>query len=499
VIAPTDRPLPILFAASEAQPLIKTGGLADVAGSLPQALRALGQDARLILPAYTEALERAGSLQRLSELKLPGSGLPVRLLGGQLVSGVPFYLVDAPGAFQRPGNPYQGPDGRDWGDNADRYALFCRAIVELAMGRAGLDWRPRLVHANDWQTGLAAPLLALEDDRPANLFTIHNLAYQGLFDQSNFERLALPSRLWSLHGLEFYEMLSYLKGGIAFSDLVTTVSPTYAEEIQTAEFGYGLQGLLGHLEDRLVGVLNGVDYDYWNPGTDPAIPSHYGVASFEAKQGNKTALQQELGLPENADAMVFGHVGRLVEQKGVDLILTVLPGIMERPNTQVVVLGSGDAYLEQRLRDASARYPGRIGLHIGYNEGLAHRIEAGSDSFLMPSRFEPCGLNQLYSLRYGTPPIVRRTGGLADTVVDATPENLANGSATGFVFEHANAAGLWYAVEHALALWHHADGRWRQIAVAGMEQDFSWDNSAARYLELYRRALANPLPNPLAA
>jgi len=490
--------LNVLFCSSEALPLIKTGGLADVAGSLPGALRDSGQDVRLILPAYPRAIQQAGNLQSCAALQFPGSAEPVRLLVGTVGQGIPLYLVDAPWFFDRPGNPYLGPDGHDWGDNAERFALYCRVIVELAMGRAGVDWQPDVVHANDWQTGLVAPLLNLERGaRPATLFTIHNLAYRGMFPQSTFDRLGLAEELWSLHGVEFHNQLSLLKGGVAFSDLVTTVSPTYAREICTPQFGYGMEGLLGHLGNRLVGVLNGADYAQWNPADDPTIAHPYDAESFHLKRMNKLALQREMELPEDEQALVFGQIGRLVEQKGLDLILTVLPGIMQRPYTQLVILGSGDRALERGVRDAADRYPGRVAIHLGYDEALAHRVEAGCDCFLMPSRFEPCGLNQIYSLRYGAVPLVRRTGGLADTVVDATPKTMADGSATGFVFNDPDPAGLWQAIDRALMMWDGSSDQWQRIAVTGMRQDFSWDRSATRYLELYRRAITEPLDQPV--
>jgi starch synthase len=491
--------LNVLFCASEALPLIKTGGLADVAGSLPSAIRALGHDVRLFLPAYPRAVQKARDLRPAASLRLPGQPRPVRLLRGTVGQDTPLYLVDAPWYFDRPGNPYLGPEGRDWDDNAERFTLYCRTAVELAMGRAGLDWRPDVVHANDWQTGLLPPLVAMEGrERPGTLLTIHNLAYRGMFDRATFNRLGLPEPLWSPDGMEFHNQLSLLKGGIVFSDLVTTVSPTYAREICTPALGYGMEGLLRHLGNRLVGVLNGADYGHWNPAADPHIAQAYDADTFHLKRVNKLALQREMELPEDEQAMVFGQIGRLVEQKGLDLILTVLPSIMQRAHTQMVILGSGDRALERGVRAAADRYPGRVAIHLGYDEALAHRVEAGCDCFLMPSRFEPCGLNQIYSLRYGAVPLVRRTGGLADTVVDASPETIANGTATGFVFNHPDPAGLWHAVDRALMMWEGSPDQWRRIAVTGMRQDFSWDRSARRYLDLYRRAMAEPLLHPLA-
>jgi starch synthase len=476
----------ILFASSEAVPLVKTGGLGDVSGSLPVALRQLGHDVRLVLPAYPDAVARVTDLEPLGPLHVPGAPAEVRLLAGLLNgSTVPVYLVHAPGLFDRQGNPYVGPNGRDWPDNAWRFAVFCQAVTEIAVGRSGFGWRAELVHANDWQTGLVAPMLLAEPERPATLFTIHNLSYQGTFDRTTFDALGLPPAWWSADALEFWGAFSFLKGGIALSDVVTTVSPTYAWEIRQPHLGCGLEGLLNHRADRLYGILNGIDYDLWNPAGDPAIAQHYGPDSFPLKARNKTRLQRQFGLDARSDAMLFGHVGRLVEQKGVDLILAILPHLMAEPDTQLVILGSGDRVLEGKVRDAVASYPGRVGVHIGYDEPLSHMVEAGSDSFLMPSRFEPCGLNQLFSLRYGTVPIVHKTGGLADTVVDATLGNLRAGKATGFVFEHADPNGLWWAVGRALALWREASSGWEGLAVNGMRQDHSWQASARRYEELY--------------
>ena len=476
----------ILFASSEAVPLMKTGGLGDVSGSLPVALRQLGHDVRLVLPAYPDAVARVNDLEPLGTVHAPLAPAPVSLLAGLLNgSTVPVYLVHAPGLFDRPGNPYVGPDGRDWSDNALRFAVFCQAATEIAAGRSGFGWRADLVHANDWQTGLMAPLLLQEPERPATLFTIHNLSYQGTFDRATFDALDLPPAWWSPDALEFWGAFSFLKGGIALSDLVTTVSPTYAWEIRQPHLGCGLDGLLNHRADRLYGILNGIDYALWDPTSDPAIAQHYEAESFRLKRRNKSRLQQQLGLERRSESMLFGHVGRLVEQKGVDLILAVLPQLMAEPDTQLVMLGSGDRGLEAKLREAVASYPGRVATHIGYDEPLSHLVEAGSDCFLMPSRFEPCGLNQLFSLRYGTVPVVHRTGGLADTVIDATPGNLQAGKATGFVFEHADPNGLWWAIGRALDLWRTPGAGWEGLAVAGMRQDHSWQASARRYEELY--------------
>ncbi len=489
---PRDTKLKILFAASEAAPLIKTGGLADVAGSLPAALREQGHDVRLVLPAYPQALEKMGKVTATQSIKVHGHQQPVQIFSGQLANKVPCYLVDAPEYFSRQGNPYLAPNGREWGDNAERFALFCRAIIAIGQNRSQLRWQPDIIHCNDWQTGLVAPLLSTESNAPATIFTIHNLAYQGLFDQATFKRLDLPDALWTLHGLEFHNQLSYIKGGIVYSDRVNTVSPTYAQEVLTAEYGYGLEGLLSHRADHFSGIINGIDYQEWNPSSDSRIPHHYDHTSFQKKRLNKKALQAHFNLPQKPDAPLFGYIGRLVEQKGVDLILDVIPGIIDRGG-QVILLGSGEAHLEQAMRRVHQQFPEQTGLYIGYNEDLAHQVEAGSDAFLMPSRFEPCGLNQIYSLRYGTVPIVRHTGGLADTVVDVTAKSLADGTATGFHFEEATGKALWGAVERALNFYQQSRAHWQRLAITGMQQDLSWASSAEHYLQLYTEALGDTI------
>ncbi len=474
----------ILFATSEAHPLVKTGGLGDVSASLPAALHRLGHDVRLVLPAYRRVLDRVGTVKIIARLGLPGLPEPGRIMESQMPgSGVPLWLVDAPSLYDRAGEPYTSPTGHDWPDNALRFASFARAVVELASDRAGQDWRADVVHCNDWQTGLVPALLSRETNRPASVFTIHNMAYQGIFPPEQFNALHLPRDLWSLEGLEFYGNLSFMKGGIAYADRITAVSPTYAKEIQRAEFGYGLQGLLSHRAEHLAGILNGVDYDIWDPAHDPLIPHRYTPETLEGKAGNKCALQQRFGLPERPDVPLMGVVGRLVDQKGVDLIVEALPELFKR-DVQLVVLGSGEKKLEASLKAAAERHGQQLGVHIGYDETLAHWIEAGADLFLMPSRFEPCGLNQIYSLRYGTLPVVRSTGGLADTVTDASDAALKRNTATGFVFEEATAAALVSAVERAL---QRFDDRrsWEKMMRTAMAQDLSWERSAAHYIALY--------------
>ena len=534
----------VLFVASEAYPLIKTGGLGDVCGSLPPALTSLGVEVRLLLPAYRDALARLPHVQRLTDIYVAEVNLNVSLLQATLPgTRVPVWLLDCPPAYDRPGNPYLDARGQPWGDNAERFALLARVATRIALDGLDLGWRPDVVHCHDWQAGLVPALLAQQAARPATVFTIHNLAYQGLFPRRTYVALQLPERLWSMDGLEFHGQLSFIKGGIAFADCITTVSPTYAREIQTPAFGCGLDGLLRHRAARqgaempgttraakvrlrpksqptakrlpqpapagggttsyseavvprgtpqrespaaaptLVGILNGIDTDEWNPQDDRHLVMGYSAERLEDKLANKLALQEQLGLPREARTALIGNVGRLVEQKGIDLVLAALPQLMQLP-LQLVVLGTGEASYAHALRAAAAHYPGRLTVIIGYDEHLAHRIEAGADMFLMPSRFEPCGLNQLYSLRYGTVPIVHRVGGLADTVVDSNPANLGTDTATGVVFDEPTPAALVAAVERALALYRQP-AVWRAIQRAGMRQDFSWRHSAAEYLKLY--------------
>ena len=378
--------------------------------------------------------------------------------------------------------------GKAWPDNADRFSAFCRTITAIAMDEIGLDWQPDLVHCNDWQTGLVPPMLSVRKNRPPTVFTIHNLAYQGLFDWKIFQRLNLPTNFWSTEAMEFHNQFSFIKGGLVFADWITTVSPTYAKEICTSEFGCGLEGLIAHRKDNLTGIVNGVDYAVWNPGRDLNIPVQFTQRSLFHKTENKSALQERFELPVDKDIPLFAVISRLVEQKGIDLILELVPELVKK-GAQLVILGSGDSQLEVDILQAEKKYPQQLGVVIGYDEALAHHIEAGADFFLMPSRFEPCGLNQIYSQRYGTVPIVRHTGGLADTVTDTTPETLDDKTATGFVFSEATATALWGAIERALEHYQDADS-WQQIMITGMKQDFSWKRSAEQYLALYEQLLA---------
>ena len=473
----------ILFVTSEAHPLIKTGGLADVSGSLPKALAELGFDVRLIMPNY-QAIKTDEAVYYKSTVRVNNTDvniLETRLPGTK----VPVWLVDYPEFFDIPGNPYTDELGIAWANNAERFALLCRVAVEVAMNRAYLDWTPDIVHCNDWQSGLVPALLSLETGRPATVFTIHNIAYQGLFPKAAQTALNLPKPLWNPNGVEFNGMLSFIKGGLAYSDRITTVSPTYAREIQTADYGYGLEGLLSYRNDVLIGIINGIDAEQWNPKTDTSLSANFDFSTIDKKQLNKTALQKRHSLPVDKNIPVFALVGRLVEQKGIDLILACLPEMLELP-LQFILLGSGDLAFEKALSGFAKAYPEKIAVTLDYDEALAHQIEAGADIFLMPSRFEPCGLNQLYSQRYGTIPIVRKTGGLADTVVDTLPETLNNNIATGFVFNEATPGALMEAVKRALTVYSQPVV-WKQLQAGGMQKDYSWHNSAKAYMALYEQ------------
>ena len=470
----------ILFATSEAYPLVKTGGLADVAGALPFALADLGLDMRIIMPAYPQALEKIGTRGKSVSLGDPFASGAMELIETTMPdSEMKLLLLDCPSLFDRPGGPYQGADGADWPDNDMRFAALSHAAAALAAPDNPLGWQPDLIHANDWQTGLIPAYLEFHGHRDVkSVFTIHNLQYQGRFSRDILDRAGIPHSAFSPEGLEFYGDACYLKSGIFYADHITTVSRTYAREIQTHQFGWGMEGILQARSERLSGIVNGIDTDVWSPGSDPFIPRNYTARSLNRKAENKAALQAEMGLPEEAQAPLFGVVSRLAEQKGIDLILEIIPDILAMGG-QLAILGTGDAHWESALRQQGEQNP-RISAAITYREDLSHRIIAASDMFLMPSRFEPCGLTQLYALGYGTAPIVRRTGGLADTVIDATRDK----TGTGFVFDDASAGALRDAVMRAVDLYKDT-ANWQKMQRRAMKQDFSWTRSAKDYIKLY--------------
>ncbi len=480
----------ILFAASEAFPFIKTGGLGDVVHSLPVALNQLGDDVRLVLPAYRDVLAAVDSLKELGFWDLPGAGVThrVRVLQAHHDGvGDYLYLIDVPSLFDRAGNPYVHTDGFNWPDNAERFTVFSRAVAQMAKGLPGIDWIPDVVHCHDWQTGLVPAFLSMSQPRPKTVFTIHNLAYDGHFSHADFISLALPPEWWASEYVEFYGGFSMLKAGMVFADQVTTVSPTYAREICTPEYGYRFEGVLQHLGDKLSGILNGIDQTVWNPQTDDYLVQNYSAEQSwpSAKAANKQQLLKKACLPLSK-APLLGFIGRLVEQKGVDLIIAMLVELFSTTDAVMIILGSGDRLYEQELVALADRFPSRLYLHIGYSEELAHQVEAGCDLFLMPSRFEPCGLNQMYSLRYGTPPVVSFTGGLADTVTDATAMALEDKTANGFVFYDLHADALLSTIRRALAIYKKTK-QWQQICETGMRQELGWELSAKKYQALYQK------------
>jgi starch synthase len=478
----------ILHVSAELYPWVKSGGLGDVAAALPPALTALGVDARLLLPGFAGFLDAFVDLTDVARLRTPFASERVRIALGGLPGTDRFaYLVDHPAFYDRPGNPYAGPDGNDWPDNHRRFGLFGWAAAELARG-ADRHWRPDILHCHDWHGGLAPAYIAASPpagDPVSTVFTVHNLAYRGLFSGTAFPELALPSEFFSIDGVEFYGQVSFLKAGLFYSDRLTTVSPTYAREIQTPDFGWGLEGLLRSRGQVLSGILNGVDPAIWDPRHDPNLPRAYGVEDAQAgKRAAKRALQSRLGLAERQDAPLCGVVSRLTWQKGLDLLLSTVPELVASGG-QLAVLGSGDGDLEQGFAAAASAYRGRVAVELGYDEALAHRIFGGADLVLLPSRFEPCGLTQLYALRYGALPLVRRVGGLADTVVDATAVTLADATATGFAYDEETPAALLAAVGRASGLMREP-GIWRRMIRRAMTRDFSWDAAARQYLALYQ-------------
>jgi starch synthase len=461
----------VLFAAPECAPLTKTGGLGDVAGALPAALRSLGVEVRVLLPRYENLSRNEKEIARTTLL-----GRKVRILESRLPSGVPLYLLDCPELYVRNGGPYQTDEGEDWPDNFLRFGVLSRAAALLGGAASPFSWRPDVVHCNDWPTALAPLYLEREADAAASLLTVHNLAFQGLFEPAVLAGLELRPSDFSLHRLEFYGRLSFLKGGLACADAVTTVSPTYAAEIQTEAQGCGLDGLLRERRADLSGILNGIDTAIWDPAGDPLIAANYDASALDAKRANKAALQRRMELREDADVPLLGMVGRLTHQKGIDLVLAAAEDLAGLP-AQLVILGKGERAHEHALAALAARHPGEVAVAAGFNEELAHLIEAGADLFLMPSRFEPCGLNQMYSQRYGTPPVAHATGGLADTIADGE---------TGFLFDRPERGALIEAVRRALAV-RREPRRWRAVQRAGMARDFSWAEPARRYADLYLR------------
>ncbi len=481
----------VLSVTPECYPLIKTGGLADVTGALPLALQALGYQVRVLLPAYPAVLDRLGHAQSIATIPALFGG-DARLLQGRTEGGLEVLALDAPHLYGRPGNPYLGPDGLDWPDNHFRFAALSWVGSRIGLGRL-LDWRPDLVHAHDWQGGLVPAYMHFEGRaHPPSVLTIHNLAFQGLFPARLLADLRLPALSFAPEGVEYYGQIGFLKAGLQYADRITTVSPTYAREIRTPEQGMGLDGLLRRRADALTGIANGIDPAIWDPATDPEIERPYSVRSLKGKAVDKRALQRRLGLEERSDALLFCVVSRLTAQKGLDLLADALPVLLAKGG-QLALLGTGDPDLEATFRAAARSHAGRVGVVIGYDEHLSHQMQAGADAIIVPSRFEPCGLTQLYGLRYGTLPIVARVGGLADTVIDANEAALRDGVATGFQFAPVTAEALGFAIERAAEL--YADpATWQALQRRAMTRKVDWSVPAEAYLRLYRQLVPAPAP-----
>lgn len=478
-------------------PFAKTGGLADVTGALPKALRRLRHDVRIIMPRYRAVNPATFGLTRRREalrLTLGGKTLEAGLEEARVpATDIPVYFVDQPALFDRDGL-YQAR-GADFPDNLERFSLFSQAVLDLI---PQLGWHPDVVHCHDWQTSLVCAHLALTRAQDpfwgsaGTVLTVHNLAYQGLFPREAWGLTNLPDRAFGIEGLEFYGQVNCLKGGLMFADRLSTVSPTYAKEIQSPAFGCGLEGVLAKRRGELVGILNGMDPEEWDPRGDPHLTAHYSTENLRGKSACKRAVQAQQGLPVRP-VLLIGMIQRLAEQKGIDIFTQAAEDLLRLP-LQIIILGTGEARYHEKLSALAAAHPNRLTVSLRFDNALAHQIEAGSDAFLMPSRFEPCGLNQLYSMRYGTVPIVHRTGGLADTVVDLSSSTLKQQTATGVVFTDYSAEALLKAVRRAVDLFR-AKSRWQALVRLCMRQDFSWERSANDYVRLYEQAIASHAPS----
>lgn len=481
----------ILFVTSEAFPLIKTGGLADVSGALPKALQSSPQfsgSIRVLIPGYSAVMSKLRDTQTVAHIAALGQYCT--LVAGRMPdSDLEVIAVQNATLYERGGGPYNDELGNDWIDNPLRFAVLSRIASLLASGNSPLpDWKPDLVHCNDWQTGLIPAYMKLVDHAPAkSILSIHNLAFQGTCHAGWLHALELPARSFQINGVEYYKQISFMKAGVFYADMLSTVSPTYAKEIQTDAYGSGMHGLLKSRAHDLVGILNGIDANEWSPGKDTHLIKHYSHSRLANKALIKAHLQEQLGLQIDANAPVLGVVSRMTHQKGLDLLPAIMPELVES-GCQFAILGSGEKELEAAFNDMATRYPTCVSVTNGYNEHLSHNIMAGADMFIMPSRFEPCGLNQLYGLAYGTPPLVTHTGGLADSVHDTNELNLQHNTATGFVLENVSSLSLLVTIRRALSVWHDKK-TWKKIQINGMKQDLSWESRAISYLALYNKTL----------
>lgn len=489
------RDLRVLFVTPEVHPLIKTGGLGDVSAALPAALRSLRVDVRILIPGYPKVLSGLKYKRKLANFSTLSQYPPSTLLSAKLPVNnsvsVPVFIIDCPGLYQRDGGPYSDTFAQDWPDNGLRFGLLSKIGAILASDASPLAWHPQVVHCNDWQSGLVPAYLNYHSGKKAaSLMTIHNLAFQGIFPPGSVAQLGLPSDSFNMHGVEYYGNMSYLKAGLYYCDHISTVSPSYAEEIQSEPLGFGMQGLLSTRKENISGIINGIDTTEWDPAIDPLIPQTYTSKRLTTKDTNKKALQLAMGLNVDPEIPVFGIISRLSHQKGCDILLQVAPELIKLP-AQLVVLGSGMTEYEVEFANLSKTHPTKIAAYIGFSEKLSHLIEAGVDGFLMPSRFEPCGLNQMYSQRYGTPPVVHATGGLLDTVVDCPSAPLANdGNASGFLFKDMTADEFMKTIQRAVTAYKNKKV-WRRLQKNGMAKDFSWRTSAVSYREIYLSLLAS--------
>ena len=481
-------PMKVLFVSSEVFPLIKTGGLADVSGSLPNALQGLGVDIRILMPGYPAVLNQLTDLKPIGSLHhLPHIDHAELLLGTIKETKVKVIVIKSAALYERNGGPYADTNGLEWQDNPVRFGVLSKVASILASEHSPItDWHPDIVHCNDWQTGLAPAYMKLtEHSRAKSVISLHNMAFQGCYAPNWVVSLGLPSSGFSIEGFEYHGQLSFLKAGIFYADAITTVSPRYAKEIQTAAFGFGLEGLLSQRSDEIKGILNGIETEEWNPEHDKYLIKNYSSQNLTGKQEVKAALQQSLGLNVDAAAPLLGVVSRLTHQKGLDMLIPHLQTLVDQ-GCQFALLGGGEMGLEASFQNIAIQNPGRVSVTIGYNEPLSHQIMAGCDMFVMPSRFEPCGLNQLYGLAYGTPPIVNATGGLADSVIDSNHAHITNNTANGFVMVEASADGLMACIRRATEMYRNDKDTWLQIQKTGMSQNLSWDKSAQEYLAVYQ-------------
>lgn len=482
--------LKVLFVTPEVYPLCKTGGLGDVSAALPASLREQQVDVRILIPGYPQVLAGLKYKRKVAEFNDLVHFPPAKLLSANLQinvsTSIPVFVIDCPSLYQRTGGPYLDDTGHEWPDNAHRFGLLSKIAALLSSDLSPLAWNPDVTHCNDWQSGLTPAYLHFyRGVKSSTLMSIHNLAFQGCFPPELVNQLGLPSESYSIQGVEYYGSLSFIKAGLYYADHISTVSPSYAHEIQQERLGFGLHGLLSARKEQISGIVNGIDTIEWDPSADVHITKKYSIRSLSNKQVNKLAIQKKLGLASRSDHLLFAAISRFSYQKGYDLLFEAAPKLLQLP-VQLAVLGAGDVSIEKNLVQLVKQFPGKMAIHVGYEEALSHQLEAGADSFLMPSRFEPCGLNQMYSQHYGTVPLVHATGGLIDTVVDYSTATLKVGTASGFQFHDLSPDAFLEGIKRVVAAYQDK-GLWEQLQKNGMRKDFSWKTSAAAYCEIYQK------------